>query len=139
MGRHRSQIHGVVQSKAGRPRTRADGLKFKRGRPKKITKAMMYSLKLRSRNARSGFKPEESTVIKPPVSDEVEPYEAILLVDDADYYQVVEKAGIDPMYAYRYLAWKLNCPHHPHQVKQLVDAHKPSPATVFNYLGDKLV
>ena len=48
-------------------------------------------------------------------------------------------AGVDPMYAYRYLSWRLNCPHWPEDVKALIKGFKTSPQTVFNYLGDRLI
>ena len=60
-------------------------------------------------------------------------------MNDRNYYEHVDSAGIDPMFAYRYLSWRLNCPHHTDEVKKQVEAQKPSPDVVFNYLGDKLV
>ena len=111
---------------------------MKPGRPRKF--GPEERRKLRERTLKKPFKPEESTAIKPLLYDrEVTPSEALELVHDPEYYQDVMEAGFDLMYAYRYLSWRLNCPHQPDHVKNLVKAQKPSPGTVFNLLADHLV
>ena len=81
------------------------------GRPKKFATKEKKALQLRVQAAK--FKPEPSTTIKPPLFDhEVSVADALALADDWEYFELVMEAGIDPMYAYRYLSWRLNCPHH---------------------------
>ena len=86
------------------------------------------------------FKIEKTSIIKPPLaSKRVSVKVALELIHDEDYYQEVMEAGMDPMYAYRYLNWRLNCPHRPARVKRFIKQQNPSPQVVFNFLGDYLV
>ena len=116
----------------GRPITKKKliGPKRRRGRPKKFK----YTRKQLRK-----FEHEESTVIKPPCREQISPQEALELVEDPSYYEEVMEARIDAMYAYRYLSWRLNCPHQPIEVRELVEMQKPSPSVVFNILGDELI
>ena len=79
-------------------------------------------------------------MIKPPLYDEeITASEALVLVHDKNYYKEVMLAGIDPLYAYRYLSWRLNCPHHTDDVLELVSNNKPEIGVVWSVVIKEII
>ena len=44
--------------------------------------------------------------------------------------------GVDPLYGYRYLKWRLGSPHRPKKVKRMIKRKRLSPRVVFTVLFD---